>query len=88
MSGALSLPCLMLRMAGAGVALAALGGCNTMSGVGLDLTASAQFLQGYMPPELQAGSNGPAATASAAHAAMKIPQAPVTPLGIPPLSGF
>lgn len=44
------------RRALAVAAIALLAGCNTMSGVGRDLTGSAEFLQGYMPPELQNGS--------------------------------
>lgn len=81
--------CLMLRLTGASLAAAVLAGCNTMSGVGLDLTASAQFLQGYMPPELQAGASGSAQIGVArAVPPPGIAQAPTAPVGIPPLSGF
>lgn len=46
------------RRALAIIVIALLGGCNTMSGVGRDLTGSAEFLQGYMPPALQNGLAG------------------------------
>jgi len=34
--------------------MTALAGCNTVSGVGQDIYIGANFVQGYMPPEMQA----------------------------------
>lgn len=62
------------------VMLAAFGlsACNTMSGMGQDITGTANFVQGYMPPELQKGGG----------AYPGFPQPVAGQAGIPALSGL
>lgn len=62
------------------VMLAAFGlsACNTMSGMGQDITGTANFVQGYMPPELQKGGG----------AYPGFPQPVAAQAGIPALSGL
>lgn len=58
-----------------------LSGCNTMSGMGQDLTGTANYLQEYMPQELQKGGAQPYPGG-----AFTMPQ-PVR-MGVPALSGI
>lgn len=69
-SRALALP-VMLSVMG-------ITGCNTMSGMGQDITGTANFVQGYMPPELQKGGG----------AYPGFPQPVLARAGIPALSGL
>lgn len=60
------------------------GACNTMSGVGQDITGTSRFLQVYMPLELQ----GADAQMPAGGAISAVPRVMAAPSGVPPLNGF
>lgn len=70
---ALAVPAALLTVLG-------LAGCNTMSGMGRDITGTADYVQDYMPPELQ--KNGGAGKGFPA------PASASTAFGVPSLSGL
>lgn len=75
----------LARASAAFMLLSLAGACNTMSGVGQDITVTSRFLQVYMPLELQ----GADAQLPAGGAISAVPRrVTAAPSGVPPLNGL